>query len=204
LGEPYSLQMSREFDWPRVVDKLLASDGLLSRHSDSLITVGSPLYLADSLAAYRNNVERQRGPLLDNFGDLIQDFADTLQSFVGQRVVFGADLACPGFHIFSATRERPYLGGIWHVDEFRFPILPVPVSMYSATLLIGDETGTYTLETQVSDQVQSHRHRVGWITVINSLDSHRVGPFSSEDGSRVRVTLQGHIWLFKDRGVLFW
>jgi hypothetical protein len=201
--QPEYIALNREFDWQELTAKVRNSD-VAYRYGSEMSVVGRPLYLAESLASYRQFAVELNARLQERFGELLGAFADSLGERLNKPIFFDRKLACPGFHVFHPGSKRSYPGGVWHIDVFNFEILPRPESAYSATLLLGDDQNEYALEFECEGQVRSHPHRIGRVTLLPSEMRHRIAPFSTVAEASVRVTLQGHVWIYQEHGVLFW
>jgi len=174
------------------------------QHAANLVTVGLPLYLSDSFSQYSNQAAQNNLLLLSRIGAILDPFCEALERYLNLPLYFDPRLAVPGIHLFSSEPGAPYPGGVWHTDVFRFEILPIPQDTLSATLLLGESDRQFGISYRNEDGETDFYHSPNAISLINSQVLHRVMPFGEDNEALKRMSIQAHIWIYKEQGIIFW
>jgi hypothetical protein len=198
---PISAPVHHHIDWARSFSTVLGENSGLT-HGSTMSTIGLPLYLAKSDTEYFNAAAANNSGIWSRFSELLEAMIETLESLVRVPITYDARLALPGFHIFKSCEAIPFNGGVWHVDVFRYEVLPTPLVSYSATLLLGDTKTSYGINYRAGDHATHYfQHQIGAITFFNSALPHRVAPIYLADKPGTRVTCQAHVAASKKRGM---
>lgn len=180
-------------DRKAIFDRVVSSP--LERHSEFLATLGRPLYLSKPFQ-YRDGLASRNRDMLQAFPTLYEFLLKRLAVALGATVHFDPFLAVPGFHVIDSP--TPFPGGTWHSDVF--PAYPI-ASEYSFTLLLGDDSGPFTIDLREGRRQVSHDHKPGILSIMDSHTEHRISPMTA---GRRRVTLQGHATPSARGFALFW
>jgi hypothetical protein len=201
---PSRASIYRNIDWEGAYATVLGQNHSYLSHGPVMSTLGLPLYLANSDREYFEASAANNAVMWSCFGWLIEAMVETLESVLRVPIVFDPRLALPGFHIFKTTEITPFSGGVWHIDVFRYELIPPPRVSYSATLLLGDSETSYGIDYRTNHTDGFFQHQIGAVTIFNSALQHRLAPVCPSQVPKARVTLQAHIWMYPQYAIAFW
>jgi len=228
LGE---LAILEPTECDRVADAVLGlRDSWTARSPKAaFFTLGRNAYMdlaraSDPRAAYHRRAARTNAVLTRHFSDVYQVLAAALHEAVGVPVRYPADLAWPGFHIwteagipraanssihFDLQYQRllaePEYAGATGTLSFTLPVrLPAAGSALLVWPGLGYPADVHRLGTARSTTPVAVEYHLGRALVHSGHILHQIGPTPTVRPGDLRIMLQGHGLVVDGQLILYW
>jgi hypothetical protein len=167
---------------------------------------------ARSSSQYKKDVAQYKNLMLDNFSRIYESIRLRLVEHFQVDLAYHSSTHYPGFHIFSLTEGNEY--GEYNFYNFHqdvFPFLNKFIqceTVYSCVIPIELPNDNGSLLYVTSDKQSSGSHekiqyRVGDLLIWQGNLIHSIEPFALQ-GDETRITMQFHVALSNDSGIIFW
>jgi hypothetical protein len=162
---------------------------------------------------YTEDVSKFRLLMYENFNDIYAKLINKLQKELTVEILTCNTVHLPGFHISSATgmsktnfhrdrfkhlSQRIPRGGLSYKDRLMKPkilsiIVPISLSNSNDGLLYYD-----------NETLKEIIYTNGMLAVWPGSVMHSIKPFTIQDQTKFRITMQSHLIQFENQAYLFW
>jgi len=161
---------------------------------------------------YKEDVVQYKNLMFDNFSRIYESIKLRLIKHFQVDLSYHPSTHYPGFHIFSLTEGNDY--GEYNFYNFHkdgFPVLNKLIqyeTIYSFVIPIElpKENGSLlyvTDDKQSSGSYEKFQYRVGDLLIWHGNLIHSIEPFVLR-GNENRITMQFHVAISNDSGIIFW
>jgi len=156
--------------------------------------------------------------MLEHFSYYYDKIKNKLSSYYNIPINYSPNLQFPGFHVFlnnigNRNVKFPYVN--FHIDQFpklkdllnpgklESIIIPIVLPNSGGSLLYDNTIGKIPRNYQV-DTDEEFCYTQGMMAMWPSKLVHSIAPFSLSDSNDMRLTMQMHVNLQNDSGIIFW
>jgi hypothetical protein len=153
-------------------------------------------------------IQESNALLSEHFPDVRDRVAELLWETLGKEIHVCEFLPWPGFHIFGSKHSTMFPeGGSLHKDLQWEEVesLRDAERHLSFTMLIRQPAAgaTILIDQGSATEPKSYRYNTGDLFLHSGDKPHRIGPVNAKD-TELRITLQGHIALWRRHGIVYW
>jgi hypothetical protein len=191
-----------------------------NENNDSLISRVLP---AGAYSKYfsKLEIESNNKLMLEHFSYYYDKIKNKLSLHFNVPIRYSNNLQLPGFHIFLNNNGNnkvvksdvnfhldkfPMLGQIVNLGKIKSVIIPITVPHSGAHLLF-NSSGDRTMKNRLLPNVSSDEifnYNPGIMATWSGDLQHSIGPYTLLDSSDSRITMQMHVSLYSDHGLIFW
>lgn len=171
----------------------------------------------------KQEIEANNEMMFKHFSYYYDKIKNKLSSFFNIPINYSHSLQYPGFHIFlnnNGTNEVTRPLSNFHLDVFpklRFRLAPGEIQSVTIPITL-PSNGSYLLFNNSGDRSIHNLNRsvsrlksdkvfeytTGMMAIWPGNLPHSIGPFTLENSSESRITMQMHINIESDKGTIFW
>lgn len=156
---------------------------------------------------YKEDVVQYKNLMLGNFSRIYESIRLRLTEHFQVNLSYHPLTHYPGFHIFKLTEGNDY--GEYAQYNFHkdlFPFLDNFIqyeTIYSCVIPIDLPNGNGSLLYATGDSHKKAQYRIGDLLIWQGNLIHSIEPFALQ-GDETRITMQFHVALSNDSGIIFW
>jgi hypothetical protein len=161
---------------------------------------------------YKEEVFQYKNLMLDNFSRIYESIKLRLMEHLQVKLSYHPLTHYPGFHIFSLTEGNDYGEyARYNFHQDLFPFLDTLIqceTIYSCVIPIElpNEYGSLlyaTNDKHSSGSYEKIQYQIGDLIIWQGNLVHSIEPFALQ-GTETRITMQFHIAVSNDSGIIFW
>jgi len=158
---------------------------------------------------YKEDVIQYKKLMFDNFSKIYESIKLRLVEHFQVDLVYHQSTHYPGFHIFKLTEGNDYGEYGWHnFHKDGFPFLNSFIqyeTIYSFVIPIElpNVNGSLLFSTNDSASYEKIQYQVGDLYIWHGHLIHSIEPFVLH-GNETRITMQFHVAVSNDSGIIFW
>ena len=179
--------------------------------------IGNPLYkylpigvyLRDRFPTYDRDLQMYRQLMWENFGPYYIQLKQYINAIFDVPCDYSPVMCYPGFHIFGPGEDGIYDRiriRDFHQDlDYPFPPNVKEGEIFSFVVPIQlPRLGECGLTYKLGREEHEIQYEVNKIISWSGMLQHTFGPFQLSDASDYRITLQAHVNVIENKGIIFW
>lgn len=172
-----------------------------------------PKYIISDRTEYLQNVHLYKELMYTNFSVIYEKLKDSLSNLFEVECLFHENLNYPGFHITTGKEMKGYN---FHIDHFpslhsflinQEKLYFVNHKIFSIIIplsTISDSDGLiFENKTEPYGAYNFLRYTPGMLAIWDGNIKHSIKPFLSHS-DKLRITLQCHLAIKRNKGIIFW